>query len=1057
MFLSRVSIQRPVLATMMSLVLVLFGLIGLSRLPVRELPDIDPPIVSVTTVYPGANARVVETEVTERLEEQINNIEGIKTLSSQSREGVSGITIEFDLSRNIDVAAQDVRDRVSRVRGELPTDILEPIIAKQDSDAQPIIWIAVNSDRYSTRELTTLAERQIKPRLQGVPGVSSVMIGGEKRFAMRLWLDSEKMAARQVTVLDVERALHEQNIELPSGRVENLDREMTIQTRGELKTAAEFNQLVVRTDGTTLVRLRDIGRAEEGAEDYRTIARARGKPCVFLGVVKQAKGNTVSVAQGIRAEIAAIKPTLPQGCDLWVAYDSSIYVEKAITEVWDTLAIAFVLVVLIIFVFLRNVRSTIIPAVAIPISLVGAFAILHLLGYSINILTMLALVLSIGIVVDDAIVVLEAIYRHIEEGMTPIKAAYKAMEEISFAVIAITISLVAVFTPLAFQKSTTGRLFIEFAMAVSGAVVISAFVALTLTPAMAGRILKPLEGVKHGSLFNWFERGFHWISTTYGRGLRWALHHRVFMLMVTLGTMVVMFFAYRGLEQDFLPIEDKSRMFCMVFTPNGSTSEFTDRQLQKAEKIVAAVPEVESYGAMVAPAFAGPGQANLGVIFVRFKDKGERKRSVQEIVHGPGGVAQRFFSEVEGGFAIPSLPKAIEVNFRDSPFELILQNQDLDALDKTAQAIANKIRGMNSLRNVRVGFEVDKPELRVSIERSRAAALGVSIQDISRTMQVLFGGLDLSRIKVDGKEYKVMAQLARESRLTPQDLDRIFVRNNQGNLIQLSSLVTREQGAAPNSINHYGRLRSASITASPGTVPIGTVLKEVETMLARELPAGFLYSWGGDAKSLNETSGEVWWVLILAMVIIYMTLAAQFESLIHPITVMLAVPLAAIGAFGLLWLLAFGGKLGLYPPIPAMTINLFSLVGLVLLVGLVTKNSILLVEYANQQVAKGLDSHEAMTQAGLVRLRPILMTAFSTIAGILPIEIGFGSGAESRRPMGIAVVGGMLTSTFLTLFVVPVVYTFFSDVVEKFFPRRVLHQEAATALAVAPIVSGEPV
>src|SRR5207249_4839548 len=510
MILSRVSIQRPILATMMNLVLVLFGIIGLSRLPVRELPDIDPPVVSVTTVYPGANAQVVETEVTERLEEAINNIEGIKTLRSESREGVSNIIVEFDLSRSIDIAAQDVRDRVSRVRGTLPQDIREPIIAKQDSDAQPIIWNALNSDRYSTRELTTLAERQIKPRLQGVPGVSSVIIGGEKRFAMRLWLDSEKMAARQVTVLDVERALREQNIELPSGRVENLDREMTIQTRGELKTAEEFNNLVVRAEGANLVRMRDIGRAEEGAEDYRTIARAGGKPCVFLGVVKQAKANTVSVAKGIRAEINAIHPTLPQGCDLWVAYDASVYVAQAIEQVWETLGLAFLLVVLIIFVFLRNFRSTIIPSVAIPVSIVGTFAVLYLFGYSVNILTMLALVLSIGVVVDDAIVVLEAIYRHIEEGMPPMKAAFKAMEEISFAVIAITISLVAVFTPLAFLKSTTGRLFIEFAVAVAGSVTISAFVALTLSPAMSARVLKSLEGVKHGPVFNFFERGFDW-------------------------------------------------------------------------------------------------------------------------------------------------------------------------------------------------------------------------------------------------------------------------------------------------------------------------------------------------------------------------------------------------------------------------------------------------------------------------------------------------------------------------------------------------------------------
>src|SRR3989454_667850 len=843
MILSRVSIQRPILATMMNLALVLFGVIGLSRLPVRELPDIDPPIVSVTTVYPGANAQVVETEVTERLEEVINNIEGIKTLRSESREAVSNITIEFDLSRDIDIAAQDVRDRVSRVRGNLPLDIREPIIAKQDSDAQPIIWNALNSDRYSPLELTTLAERQIKPRLQGVPGVSSVIIGGEKRFAMRLWLDSDKMSARRVTVLDVQTALRAQNIELPSGRVENLDREMTIQTRGELKTAAEFNDLVIRTEGATLVRMRDIGRAEAGAEDYRTIARFRGKPCVFLGVVKQAKANTVTVAKGIRGEIDLIRPTLPQGCDLRVAYDSSVYVEKAIKEVWDTLGIAFLLVVLIIFVFLRNFRSTIIPSVAIPVSIVGTFAMLYAFGYSVNILTMLALVLTIGIVVDDAIVVLEAIYRHIEDGMPPMQAAFKAMEEISFAVIAITISLVAVFAPLAFQKSTTGRLFIEFAVAVCGSVIISAFVALTLSPAMAARILKPLEGVKHGPVFNFFERGFDWLAGSYGRGLRWSLRHRVLMLMVTLGSLALMALAYLKLEQDFLPLEDKSRMFCLVLTPNGSTSEFTDRQLQKAERIVASVPEVETYGAMVAPGFAGPGQANFGIIFVRFKDRSLRNRSVQEIVHDPGGVQERFFNEVEGAIAIPSLPQAIEISFRAAKFELILQNQDLGALNKTAQDIANKIRAMNNLRGVNVDFQVDKPELRVSIDRSRAAALGVSIQDISRTMQILFGGLDLSRIKVGGKEYLVMAQLARESRLTPQDLDKIFVRSNKGDLIQLSSLVTRAQGAAPNAIYHYGRLRSASVTASPGTVPIGTVVKEVEAMLAKELPVGTLYAW----------------------------------------------------------------------------------------------------------------------------------------------------------------------------------------------------------------------
>ncbi len=1035
MFLSRISIKRPILAWMMNLALILFGIIALSRLPVRELPDIDPPVISVVTVYPGANAQVVETEVSERLEEAINNIEGIKTLRSESREGVSSVTIEFDLSRDIDIAAQDVRDRVSRIRGALPIDIREPIVSKQDADAQPIIWIALNSERYSPLELTTLAERQLKPRFQGIAGVSSVTIGGEKRFAMRLWLDSARMAARQVTVLDVQRALRQQNLELPSGRVENLDREMTIQTRGELKTADEFNDLVIRSQGATLVRLRDIGRAENGVEDVRTIARARGKPCIFLGVVKQARANTVTVAHGVKNEMDAIRPSLPTGCEIWVGFDASTYVEKAIGEVWETLGIAFLLVVGIIFVFLRDFRSTLIPAVAIPVSIIATFAILYALGYSINILTMLALVLVIGIVVDDAIVVLEAIFRHIEAGEPPMKAAYKAMDEISFAVIAITISLIAVFAPLAFQKSSTGRLFIEFAVAIAGSVAISAFVALTLTPALAARVLKPVHHKQARGLFRVFEWTLDTFTRSYLIALRWCLQHRFGVVLMTLGTVVMMVLAYRGLDQDFLPQEDKSRMFSIVLTPNGSTSEYTDRQLRKAEAVVASIPEVTSYGAMVAPGFNGPGQASFGVVFVTFSDRDKRSRSVQDIVNGPGGVAQRFMTEVEGGLAIANLPKAIEVGFNNSPFELILQSQDLEQLNTLSQNIANRLRGLTNaagplLKNVRSTYEVNKPELRIAIDRSRAASLGVTIEDISRTLQILFGGLDLSRIKVGGKEYQVIAQLERGSRLTPQDLDTVFVRNDKGELVQLSSLITRTTGAAPNSISHYGRLRCASISASPGTVPIGTVVEQVQTILAQELPPGVLYAWGGDAKNLADASSEFWWVMILAGLIVYMTLAAQFESLIHPLTVMLALPLAAVGAFGLLWAIHL-----FFPLVPAMNLNLFSQIGLVLLVGLVTKNSILLVEFANQQVALGVTPLEAMLEAGRVRLRPILMTAFSTVAGILPIAIGFGAGAESRRPMGVAVVGGMLTSTFLTLLVIPVVYVLFSQM-GAWFHRR---------------------
>ena len=1027
MILPRISIQRPILTSMMSLALILFGLISLSRLPVRELPDIDPPIVSVTTIYPGANAAVVETEVTERLEEAINNIEGIKTLSSQSKEQVSSITIEFELSRGIDLAAQDVRDRVSRVRGRLPESIKEPVVAKQDADANAAMWIALNSDRYTPLELTTIAEKQIKNRLQTVNGVSSIMIGGEQRFAMRLWLDSEKMAAHRVTVLDVQRALRQQNVQLPSGRVENRDREMTIEMRGEMKTAEEFNLMVIRNDGVKVVRLRDVGSARDGVENERTVARSNGRKSVFLGIVKQSKANTVEVAHGIKRELAALKPGLPAGLETFMAYDESQYVERAIHEVWTTLGIAFVLVVLVIFVFLRNVRSTIIPSIAIPVSIVGTFSVLHFMGYSINILTMLAFVLAIGVVVDDAIVVLENIYRHLEEGMQPMQAAFKAMDEIAFAILAITFSLVAVFLPLAFQKTTTGQLFIEFAFAMAGSVAISAFVALSLSPMMASRILRPINEVKHGPMFLAFERGFKAMNRSYGTLLGWSLSHRVAVIGLALATLVLMVVSYRALEKEFLPEEDKGRLFSLVIAPEGATSEYTDRMLLKMEGFVRATPEVQSYGAIVAPAFGGPGQASLGVLFMALKD--ERNRSVQQILDGPEGLRWKFLNDIEGALAIPQIPKAIGRSF-GAPLQLVLQSQDLDSLNRYATLLANRLRTNGSLINVRSSFEVNKPELRVRIDRNRAAALGVSIEDISRTLQILFGGLDLSRIKLEGKEYDVIVQLERASRLTPQDLEKLYVRNNVGDLIQLNSIVGYESGAAPNTIEHYARLRSATISATPVGVPLGTAMEGVEESMRADLPAGFLYSWSGESRDFIDAGREIWWVFLLALLIVYMVLASQFESLIHPLTVMLAVPLAAVGAFGLLWIMDAGGRLGLLPKLPAMNINLFSQIGLVLLVGLVTKNSILLVEFANQQRAKGASAHDAMMQAGLVRLRPILMTAFSTIAGILPIAIGFGAGAESRRPMGIAVVGGMATSTFLTLVIIPVVYTVFSDIAE---------------------------
>ncbi len=1032
MKLPEISIQRPVLATMMSLALVLFGAISLSRLPVRELPDIDPPIVNVTTVYPGANASVVETEITERLEEAVNNVPGIKTLSSESREQVSNITIEFNLSRDINIAAQDVRDRVSRVRGRLPETIDEPVISKQDSDARPIIWIGMSSDRFTPLELTDLAEKQIKNRLQTVEGVSSITIGGEQRFAIRLWLDSEKMAAHQVTVLDIQQALLEQNVELPSGRVENWDREMTIQTRGEIKSVEAFNQLVVRQDKDRFVRLRDIGRAEQGVENERTGARNNGRPCIFLGIVKQSKANSVAVSHGIRDQLELVRPTIPDGIEMVVNYDESTFVEESISEVWLTLGFAFFLVVTVIFVFLHNFRATLIPAIAIPVSIIASFAVMHLLGFSINILTMLALVLAIGIVVDDAIVVLENIHRHIEKGMEPMDAAFKGMKEITFAVIATTVALVAVFAPLAFQSSTTGRLFVEFAVAIVGAVIVSTFVALSLTPMMAARILKP-SSKKQGFLVRRFEATLHFITRLYKSILQGLLDLSVIARLGILGMLaILLLFAsqllYTNLEGDFLPEEDKGRLFCFVIAPEGSTSEYTDRMLKQMEQILSETPEVEIYGSLVAPGFSGPGLANNGIVFVHLKE--ERDRSVQEIVNSPGGIRQRFFTEVEGAIAIPTIPKTINRSFR-SPFQVVIQAGDLEELDTFVSGFLNQLRQSGFIQNVQSSFEFNKPELKLDIDRNRAAALGVSIQDISRTLQILFGGLDVSRIKKDGKEYDVIAQLQRTSRLTPGDLDKIYVRNRGGSLVQLSSIVRREVGVAPNKIERYNRIRSATISGTPVGVTMGTAVEKVKGMLDEQMPSGFLYDWSGESRDLQDAGKEIYWILILALIIVYMVLASQFESLVHPLTVMLTVPLAAVGALGLLWLLGALGKSGWIPPIPAMNINLFSQIGMVLLVGLVTKNGILLVEFANQLKEKGMNAHQAMVQSGAVRLRPILMTAVSTISGILPIAIGFGAGAESRRPMGIVIVGGMLTSTFLTLFVVPLVYTVFSDVAAK--------------------------
>lgn len=1040
-------IRRPVATIMLNLALMVFGLLGLQRLPVRELPDIDPPIVNVLTVYPGASAAVVETEVTERLEDAVSGVEQIKILSSESREQVSIINIEFNTGREIEIAAQDVRDAVSRTLGDLPEDVEDPIVSKENSNAQPVMWIAFYSEVFNTTELTQIADEQVRERLQTVSGVSNVIIGGEKRQAIRLRLDRERMAARGVTVQDLAAALKRQNVELPSGRMESKDLELTIQSRGELKTPEEFDRMVVYREEDVLVRFEDVGKAEWGVEDERSIARFRANPAVGLGVVRQSKANTLEVANGVKALMDEIAPSLPDGIRYDFPYDESIFVEAAVIEVWQTLGIAFALVVLTIFIFLRSPRATLIPAAAIPVSIMATFGCMYALGYSINVFTLLALVLAIGLVVDDAIVVLENIFRHLEEGKSPMESAFLAMDEISFAVIATTLSLVAVFLPLAFVGGITGRLLLEFAVALSFSVMVSSLVALTLAPMMGARVLKVERNQSHGKLFQLFERGFDRISNRYERNLRWVLNHRLIMIILASLSVGISGYLFQNLDQEFLPEEDKGRMLVFGVTPEGSTPAFTDRMVQQVEQLLLDTPEVDMFFAAVALPFNGPGNAAQYFTFIRLKD-GERAH-IRDVVGGPTGLQARIFSEVEGSLAFAIMPKAVDTGFNSQPFQLVLQHPDLNRLNLVTQDITNRLRGTGILENPRSDFELNKPELEVRYNRDRAASLGISIEAISQALQINFGGVDLSSIKLDGKEYQVIAQLNAESRRTPDDLQNLQVRTASGELVPLSSVVTLEVKTGPNKIERYQRQRSSTISATPSGATLGAAIEEAKGILEEHLPDDFTYAWKGDSRNLQESSADIYAFFILAVVVVYMVLAAQFESFIHPFTVMLSLPLAFLGAFALLYGLAWLNVLGesLYgwvnftpdapdwavtlqrfvPRISSMNLNIFSQVGMVLLVGLVTKNSILLVEFANQLIEKGMSAKEAMLEAGSKRLRPILMTSMATIMGILPIAIGFGDAAESRRPLGVVAVGGMISSTIITLLVIPVIYTLFAE------------------------------
>ncbi|HJR51354.1 MAG TPA: efflux RND transporter permease subunit [Gemmatimonadales bacterium] len=1021
MKLSDLSIRRPVLASMLSLALVLFGVIGYTELAVREFPDVDPPIVSVSTGLPGANPQVVESAVTDILEEELSTVEGLRTLTSSSAEGFSNITLEFTLDRDVEAAAQDTRDKVARIRERLPEDVEEPVVAKQDADAQPFYWLALSGENYDLLQLSDIGDRLVKSRLQTLPGVGQARIFGERRFSMRVWLSASELAARGLTVQDVEAAIRSRNVEVPAGRIESERREFTVRSLGELKTPEEFSDLVVSNEGGVLIKLKDLGRVELAPEDERSTLRFKGTSAVAIGVVRQSKANIIAVAEAIHAELPRIQASLPPGVHLTRAFDQSIFVSRSIQEAEDTLILAAGLVVVIIFVFLRNLRATIIPGLAIPTSIVATFAIMYFLGFSINNFTLLALTLAIGIVVDDAIIVLENAYRHQEElGEDPETAATNGTREIAFAVIATTISLVAVFTPLAFLQGNTGRLFNEFGIAVAGSVLISGFVALTLTPMLCAKILRVPQ--RHGVLYRLLESGFHHLSSGYARTLALALRHRGIVVagavLVTLGAV----FVFRALEREFVPPEDRGWFFSFIIAPEGASLAYTDEYQRRAEAVQAKIPEIDSYFSVVN---IGDG-VSRGIIFTNLKDWAERERGAEEII---GEIQGQYFA-IPGVMAFAVQPPAFGWG---NPVNFVIQHPDFAALTKGNDTLLARARQIPGLLNVDSDLRVNKPQLTVSFDRDRAEDLGVPVGDVATTLQVLLGGREVSTFTRANKQYDVIVQLDPRARATPSDMSGLYLRGRGGELVKLEALATVREGVGPRELAHFNRVRSATLTAglAPGFT-LGAAIDSLNRIAAEVLPEGSSTALAGESRELEESGSSLYFAFGLALVVVFMVLASQFESLVHPFTVLLAVPLAVTGALFTLKLVD-------------STINVYSQIGMILLIGLVTKNSILLVEYINQLKERGMSTIDAALEAGRIRLRPILMTSVATVMGAVPIALGLGAGALSRRPLGYAIVGGMVFSTLLTLYVVPAVYVIFDRVLARIRGREVTGRRALAA------------
>lgn len=1020
MTLPEICIRRPVFATVLSLAILLIGIISYHRLPVREYPKIDEPIVTVETTYRGASADVMESQVTRPLEDSLSGIEGVDVMTSTSRAEVSSITVRFKLSRDPDGAAADVRDKVSRVRGRLPTDIDEPVISKTDADAFPIMWIALASDRHTRLETSDYAARNIRPRLQTLPGAADVRIFGERRISMRVWLDRAKLAGYRLTVQDVEDAIRRQNVEIPAGRIESRKREFSVLSQTDLQTPVEFGAIVIREVNGYAVRLRDIAKVEVAPASERIVSRYNGNPSVSLGLIRQSTANALDLSVAAQQQVKEINKTLPEGMKLIVSFDSAVFIQESISSVFRTILEAIVLVALVIFLFLRDWRATLIPLVTIPVSLIGAFTMMYVAGFSINTLTLLAMVLAIGLVVDDAIVVLENIYRNMEQGMNRLQAALVGAREIAFAVIAMTITLAAVYAPLAFSTGRTGRLFTEFALALAGAVLVSGFVALTLSPMMCSQMLRH-QG-KHGALYNAIEAFFNRLTSSYRRAANFVLSHRPAMIAGYVAVIALMVFLALQMKSELAPVEDRSVIFGPVSAPEGSTVAYTAEYMQRIEEVYKQVPEGSRFFTM-----AGNPTPDNGFSLLILKPWSERTRSQQEIAKELG---PKLFA-LPGIMAFPLNPPSLGGS-RGSQVQFVLLTQaSYPELQRMVERLIDEVRKNPKLVNVDTDLKLNQPEVRVSVNRDKASDLGVPIDTVGRTLESMLGGRVVTRFKQDGEQYDVIVQVADADRASPNDIADIYVRSRNNEMVQLSNLLSVREGVSPKNLNHFNKLRSATITANltPG-YSLGEALNFMSDTTSRVLP-NVVTDYAGPSREFKDSAGSAYLTFALALIFIYLVLAAQFESFVDPFVIMLTVPLSMTGALAAL--LMTGG-----------TLNVYSQIGLVTLVGLITKHGILIVEFANQLQEQGRSIRDAVIEAAVLRLRPILMTTGAMVLGAVPLAIATGAGAESRQQIGWVIVGGLLVGTVLTLFVVPVAYTLLAAR-HKTFEQKLAEQEAEAA------------